>query len=177
MNVAAYALAFCRIVIGLVFLVSSFSKMFNFAKFNQAVISFNLLPERFSAVTALLFLCCELAVTGLVARGGDLLLPGFLLALILLLIFSCALVSVLARRLQTTCNCFGPSEKPVRVTDVWRNLGFILYALGGCAILAWTQHIPERLGAIEWLLMGMCAGVFVLLWTRLGEIMQLFANN
>lgn len=172
-----YILVFCRVVIGLVFLVSSFSKVLNLAQFRQAISSFNLLPKSISGITALLVLCGEFTVTGLMAIGGFLLLPGFLLALILLLIFSGALISVLVRRFQTTCNCFGPSKKPVRIADVWRNLGFILCTIAGCATYIWAQGTPESLGTVEWFSTGVCASVFVLLCTQLSSIARLFADS
>jgi len=174
---ALYLLAFCRVVIGLVFIVSSISKALNISKFRQTIISFGLLPRSLTGIAAILFLCCEFAVAGLAAIGGEFLLPSFLLAIILLLIFCGALASVLVRRLRTPCNCFGSSEKPISIGDVWRNVGFILCALGGCVALTWTQRTSERLGVVEWLLTALGAGVFVAIWIQLREIAQLFCSD
>ena len=174
---ALYVLTFFRVVIGLTFAVSSGSKTLHISQFRQTVLSFHLLPRRLSGIAALLFLCCEFVVTGFVAIGGRLLLPGFFLAIILLLIFCGVLASVLARRLSLPCNCFGPSEKPVTITDVWRNVGFIFCALGGCAAFVWTQRTSAHLEASEWLLMGLGACVFVMLWIQLGEIAQIFHKD
>jgi uncharacterized membrane protein YphA (DoxX/SURF4 family) len=175
--VSLYMLAFCRVVIGLVFVVSSVSKVLHISQFRQVISNFHILPRRLCGTAAILFICGEFAVVVFVIIGGPLLLFGFALAIFLLLIFCVALISVLARQIQTSCNCFGPSEKPVRVTDVWRNLGFILCAFGGWATLAWTRRSPESLGVVEWLLIGICACIFVLLCTQLGEITKLFARD
>jgi len=123
------------------------------------------------------FLCSEFAVVLLVTIGGPLLLSGFARATLLLLIFCGALASVLARRLQTACNCFGSSEKNVSSADIWRNLGFILCASVGCGALTWTRDASISPGGIEWLLASLGALVFVLIWIQLGEIVQLFRPN
>jgi hypothetical protein len=172
-----YLLAFCRVVIGLVFVVSSISKARNLAQFRQTISAFHLLPERFSGVTALLFIGGEFAVSFLMFIGGPLLLPGFSLAISLLLLFSLALGSVVARKIPTSCSCFGASTKPVSPFDVGRNVGFLLCALGGCFVLIWTQNSQVTLSLPEWLLTGLSAGVFVIIWLQLGEVLQLLRQS
>ncbi len=176
-NMVLYILTFCRVVIGLTFAVSSGSKVLNISKFRQAMLSFHLLPRRLSDIAAIVFLCCEFIVTGFVAIGGKLLLPGFYLAIILLLIFSGALASVLVRRLSLPCNCFGPSEKLITYSDVWRNVGFILCALVGCAAFILIQHTSAHLETVEGLITGLGASAFVIIWIQLGEIMQIFHKD
>ncbi|GHO46129.1 MauE/DoxX family redox-associated membrane protein [Ktedonospora formicarum] len=171
---ALYIQAFCRIVIGLVFAISSFGKLRDIPKFQRAILGFRLLPRRLSRSIALFFLSGELTVVVFVTLGGPLLLSGFLLAALLLLMFSGALASVLVRRLQTNCNCFGASEKNVSTTDIWRNLGFLICAAGGCGAIFWTRNQQMNLGSIEWLLASLGALIFVLIWIQLGEIVQLF---
>ncbi len=171
-----YLLAFCRVAIGLVFVLSSFSKVRNIAQFQQAVFDFHLFSRRLSTLAALLFLGGEFAVVLLIAIGGPLLLPGFALAILLLCIFCVALVSVLVRKLHTSCNCFGVSEKPVTAADLWRNVGFLLCAGGGCEAEIWTRGGQGGLEWIAWLLIALGAGVFVMLWIQLGEIVQLLRS-
>lgn len=174
---ALYLLTFCRVVICLTFAVSSFSKTLNVPKFKQTVISFNLLPRRLSGIIAILFIFCEYIVTGLIFIGGKLLLPGFLLAILLLLIFCSALAFVLLKRLSVPCNCFGSSEKPDTFSDIWRNIGFILCALVGCIVFVWSQHIAEHLGIGEGIITGVGAVVFVVIWIQLDEIVQIFRSS
>jgi uncharacterized membrane protein YphA (DoxX/SURF4 family) len=175
--VPMYMLAFCRVVIGLVFVVSSVSKALNIAQFRQTISNFHILPGRLSGVAAMLFLCGEFVVVVCVLIGGSLLAIGFSLAIFLLLLFCIALVSVLARGIHTTCNCFGPSAKQVSHVDVWRNVGFILCTLGGYGALAWTKSTQGNPGLLEWGLTGLGAVVFVVIWIQLGEIVQLFRQD
>lgn len=172
-----YMLAFCRVVIGLAFVVSSISKVLNIAQFRQAISNFHILPRRFSGVAAMLFLCGEFAVVVFVLIGGSLLAIGFSLAIFLLLLFCIALVTVLARGIHTTCNCFGPSAKQVSHVDVWRNVGLILCALGGYGALVWTKGTQGNPGLLEGGLTGLGAVVFFVIWIQLGEIVQLFRQD
>lgn len=172
--VLLYTLAFCRFVIGLVFMVSSVSKLLYFAQFRKAVRNFNILPQKLSNITAMLFLCSEFSVVLLVVIGGSLLTVGFSLAIFLLLIFSCALVLALIRKTQVSCSCFGSSVKRVSYIDVWRNIGFILCALAGGGILIWSRATQGELSLIEWGLTGLGAAAFVAFWVQLGEIAPIF---
>lgn len=175
--VSLYILTFCRVAIGLVFAASSISKALDIVRFRQTIHSFNILPGQLSDIAALLFLCGEFAVVVLMLIGGSLLTLGFSLAIFLLLLFCIALVSVLARRIHTSCNCFGTSARQVSGFDVWRNAGFILCALAGYAVLAWAKNTQVNLGLVEWVLTGLGAGVFVVIWIQLSEIVQLFRQG
>ena len=172
-----YILAFCRVAIGLVFTISSLSKARDIGRFQQAISGFHLLSRSFSQFAAFLFLCGEIAVALFMLIGRSLLLYGFALAILLLLLFCAALASVLIRKMQTTCNCFGSSEKPVTPVDIWRNVGFLLCAGGGCEALIWTRGAQVSLEGIAWLFIALGAGAFVLIWTQLGEIVQIFRQG
>lgn len=172
--IALYIMAFCRMVIGLVFAISSGSKVFRLQAFRQTIFRFHLFPARFIAPAAMLFLSSEMAVVILLALGGQALLPGFVLAIFLLILFSGALLSVVIRGFSTSCNCFGPDQRTISSADIWRNAGFLLCALVGCAGVIWSPKIVEDPGNIEWMFAGLGALVFVLIWTQLGELAQLF---
>jgi hypothetical protein len=173
----SYLVVFWRIVIGLVFAVSSIGKARNIPHFTEAITSFRIIPKSLSRSAAPVFLSCEFAVIILMVVGGPLLKTGFLLAAMLLLIFCGALLSALARKIDTSCHCFGASEKPVSAADIWRNVGLIFCALGGYEVLAWTKENQATLGIIAWIFIGLAASVFVLIWIQLGEILQLFHNS
>lgn len=168
-----YLLAFCRVAIGLVFAISGFSKARHLAQFQQAIYGFHLLSRRLSNLAAPLFLCGEFTVVVFMLVGGPLLLPGFVLAILLLCLFCGALASVLVRKLHTSCHCFGSSSRPVMPVDIWRNVGFLLCAGGGCEALSLTQGEQGSLAWIGWLFIGLAAGAFVALWIQLGDIVQL----
>lgn len=174
--IAIYILAFCRVVIGLVFAFSSLSKVRDFARFKQAILGFRLVPTRSSGPLAVLVLGGECVVVLLVAIGGPLLFYGLALAALLLCLFCVALALVLVRKLQTPCNCFGAGEKPVGPADLWRNAAFILCAAGGCGLLGLTGGRMGPAG-LEWLVIAPGALVFVVTWIQFGEIIHLFRQR
>jgi uncharacterized membrane protein YphA (DoxX/SURF4 family) len=176
-GVSLYVLAFCRVAVGLVFAVSSIGKVRDIVQFQKTIRSFEIIPAKLDKLASMLFLSCEFVVVILVTLGGSLLFLGFLLAFCLLLLFCIALLSVLARKIQTSCNCFGASKKPVSLFDVWRNVGFILCTLGGCLALTWAKDAHSFLSPLEWALPAIGAGIFVLIWSQLGEIAHLFGQD
>lgn len=168
-----YLLIFCRAALGLLFALSFFGKAPNLPPFERTISSFGILPERFNRLAAFSFLIGELAVILFMALGGSFLGVGFGLAALLLIIFSVALSSALARRLQTTCNSLGLTEKPLSHYDLWRNAGFIGCALVGVAALRLTGQGPLNLNLVEGIVVGLSAAVFVAAWTQIREIAQL----
>ena len=170
-------LAFCRVVIGLVFAISSINKTRNIAQFQQTIARFDILPASLSRPLALSFIGSEFAVVVLIAVGGFFLLPGFTLAMFLLLVFCGALLSVLARRIKISCNCFGSNEKQVSSSDLWRNGGFLLCALGGCVLFMRMNILQGNTSLPEWIFAGLGAIVFVSTWLHLEGIVQLFRLN
>jgi hypothetical protein len=175
----SYVLTFCRAATGLLFLISSVSKARNVSQFKRAVANFRLLPKKLNSIAALFLLVGEFCVVALMGVGGSLLLPGFILAIFLLTIFCIAMSSVLVRKLYTSCNCFSTSNKPITVSDLCRNLGFIGCALGGSIIQSWQQttHIHANLNWLEWILVSLSASVFIVIWIQLSEIAQLFHQS
>jgi uncharacterized membrane protein YphA (DoxX/SURF4 family) len=170
-------LAFCRVAMGFVFVASSLSKVRDVAQFQQTIRQFHILPSSISREAAVFFLGGEFAVVILMIIGGRLLLPGFALAIFLLLLFCFALVSVRARKLQISCNCFGVSVKPISQIDILRNSGLLLCACTGVIMLGLAKDAQRDLNFVEWVLISVSAGVFVIVWLQLGEIVQLFRHN
>lgn len=170
-----YLLTFSRITVSFVFAASSISKMRNLPAFKLALTNFQILPRQLVRISAFVFLAGELAVVVLLLIGGKLLTPGFTLAILLLAVFCVALLSVLVRRIQTPCHCFGSSQRSVTVYDVWRNVGFITCALAG---LSSYSSIPSgskiTLNGMELGLLGLIAIVFVVICIYLDEIIEMF---
>lgn len=165
---------FCRIVIGLVFALSFLNKVLNPTMFERTVFSFDLVPKPLIKIAALLFLSGELTVVLFALAGGTFLGPGFTLAGILLLVFTMALASVLIRNIKTSCNCFGPSQKPVSAYDIWRNAGLILLVLAGLGALFMLNSDVANLDVPELSIVVLVAGSFVAIWLNLRDIIQLF---
>ncbi|GIK56293.1 MAG: hypothetical protein BroJett015_19560 [Chloroflexota bacterium] len=76
--------------------------------------------------------------------------------------------------MQTGCHCFGSSQRPVSAADVWRNIGLMLAAGAGlwAATMAGDAHASLTWG--ELLFIAIPAGVFVLVWANLRDIVALF---
>lgn len=172
-----YLLAFCRVAIALLFVASLAGKITNVALFEKTIAGFSILPPQASKPAAFLFLAGEAIVVVLVAAGGPLLGLGFLLAIVMLLVFSGALISVLWRKVRTSCNCFGATDQPVSPFDVWRNAGLIVCALGGLQAFVALRGEQGNLSIIEWGLIGLGAALFVAVWINLKEIVQLFRQS
>jgi hypothetical protein len=177
MYIVLFFSAFCRCATGFVFLISFGSKVRDIAQFQRSIVAFRLLPRKLSHIAAIIFLCGELAVVLLLLVGGELLLPGFMLALLLLIVFSIALSSVIFRKLHISCNCFGSSDQQVTVVDIWRNVGLIVCVLAGLSTTSYSQGSGRTLGIGEWLLAGISALLLSLLWLQLSTIVQLLSSD
>lgn len=169
-----YVLAFCRIIIGLVFAWSFMGKVQDISSFTQTIDHFKLLPETLHRPIAVVFLGGELVVLGIMVVGGKLLIWGFLLAGLLLTLFSIGLISVLIRKIQTPCNCFGSSRKLISPFDVIRNTILLLFSFSGYTLLTMTSGSSANLGLLDWGLVSTMAIVFVITLIQLDDIIKLF---
>lgn len=168
-----YLLAFCKITLGLLFLISAISKLKSFPQYVATVSNFRLLPESFTRLAAVLVLISELLIVLFLFKWQ---VVAFYLASIMLIIFSAAFASVLFRNIQTTCNCFGTSQHPISQADLVRNFGFLLCSCGG-GWLATKPEVNVSLAPLHLGIIGLIAIVFVLVWAQLGEIYHLFQTN
>jgi hypothetical protein len=176
-----YLLQICRVITDLLFFISLFGKMSKPRGLFSSIEQLKLIPPWTIPFAGGLVLLGEAGVVLALALGGRLLLPGFVLALALLGIFSLALGLALRRGIRTPCHCFGASERPVSRYDLWRNAGFALCALGGCGALALPVAAPgqgaQSLPLAAWGMIGMASAVFVVVWSQLGEIMELVQGS
>ncbi|GAB4108585.1 MAG: hypothetical protein OHK0022_60200 [Roseiflexaceae bacterium] len=169
-----YAVAFAQLVIGLVFALSAVGKLRNIRQFARTITAFQVFPSYLSMPFAVIMLLSEIAVVVLVLMGGNLLISGFLLAALLLTAFALALASALVRRIQTSCNCFGTTTKPISSLDLWRNGGLVVCALLG----AGAANLPASqaaLGPIEWAVLALAAVLFLSIWLQLDQLARLFS--
>ncbi|HET8682042.1 MAG TPA: MauE/DoxX family redox-associated membrane protein [Micromonosporaceae bacterium] len=165
---AAHGLLFCRLAIAVLFVASAFGKLSSRRDFEISIEGFKLLRDRrLVALTATVVMAAEVGVVVLLGVGGPLLVPGFLLATALLVGFSVVLGHALRRRMEVSCNCFGPGIRLISPWDVLRNTVMILFAVGGL-VLVRVDQAPVAAGAAV-LLAGMSI-VFVLAMSNLGDI-------
>lgn len=170
-------ISFIRVLIGLVFMYSFLKKLWNIRGFRDTITKFGIIPSKYSNFLAHCFLIGELIVTVFMLLGGFFLIIGFALAAILFLAFSIGLISVLFRKIQTSCSCFGPDENQVSIFHFIRSFGFLI-----CSILGFYFSFIERgsnyaLSILEWFLIAAMATVFNILWVNSGEIIRLFTQK
>jgi hypothetical protein len=165
-----YLLAFTRLTMTLVFLLSFVGKIRSWSTFKSVIVNFRLLPSVLAPAAATVFISSELAVVILLSLGGNLLIWGFILSALLLLAFTIALASVLIRKIRTSCNCFGPDNKLVSPFDLGRNAGFIICAVIGGS----TSNYSQDLAFVGWGLMCAAAATFVLVSLNLRDIVDIF---
>jgi hypothetical protein len=168
-----YALLFSRTAVGLVFAFSLVGKLRDLPAFVRAVADFQILPRRFTPAAAVLFVAGEAAVVALMLAGGHFLVVGFGLALGLLALFSAAIATALAWGLQTPCHCFGASTRIVSHSDLWRNAGFVVFSLLGFTTALTVSGEPGRLHMSEFTVISLMALVLVVVWARMGELVEL----
>ena len=163
----AYVLVFCQVVVGSVFVLSVWGKLRDIKAFEEAIRGFQLVPAALIRPATITFVVGEMVIVVMLVVGGPLLLAGFVLAGALLVLFSGALLSVLQRKLDVSCGCFGATDQRVSYYDIVRNGGFILCA----AIGGWVATTPIQAGLESLLLVG-GAVAFVLIWTNLQDIVH-----
>ncbi len=172
--VTAFIVAFCQIVIAFLFVLSFVGKLRAVAAFQTAVTNFKILPPEWSKIAAWTFLFGELAVIVLITLGGNMLLIGFLAASALLVIFSVALGVTLIRRLKIQCNCFGQQERLISPYDLVRNGVFIICSFIGIVLLRIGGYQMVVLSFTDKVLAGLIGIAFVMVFTNLSEIVQLY---
>ena len=97
--------------------------------FLQSVSTFAIIPMRYSRASAAVIIAIEFIIVIFVVAGGAFLIASFALSLFVLASFTIAIVSVLMRKINTPCNCFGNSKKHVSYYEC--NEKCVLYALCG----------------------------------------------
>lgn len=169
-----FLLNFFRFTIGLVFAISLVGKLRDVPSFFQTITNFRFFPSTFSKPLAYLFLLGECGTIIAMVIGGPFLFWGFLAAAAMFLSFSIALLLVVKRKIETSCNCFGPDEKNVDIGHIVRSAGFMLCAISGLVLRRINTTVMPALNWIEWLLIGMASTTFVLVWMRISEIVKIF---
>ena len=172
----AYVEVFGRCLIGVVFLVSAWSKRpvgGRFKQFSDSLAAMRLLPARAVVPVAAVVVVLEAAAVVLLMLPVHLsAAAGFVLAAVLLLGFAGSIAMVLRRGVQASCRCFGGSgSAPFRAHHIVRNL--VLVAVAGAGLVA---ALAEPAFVWEAVALGAVPGVVVaLLVTRLDDLVELFA--
>jgi uncharacterized membrane protein YphA (DoxX/SURF4 family) len=132
-----------RLILGGVFIFASLDKLIHPLAFAESLSDYQILPDGFINLTAIILPWLELILGSLLALG--LWLPGAIVLLDLLLVaFFGALVFNLLRGLNVDCGCFSssPTGNPSTLWYLIRDIGFLL--LGGylCYVLLIKPSTP-----------------------------------
>jgi hypothetical protein len=168
---AAFALVFCRWLIGLAFAVSASGKARALGSFRSTVIEFGVLPRRLAPAAAVAVITMEGLVAALVAAVDVPAAAGFGLALVLLAAFSVALGAVLRKKADVSCNCFGPGERRVSRYDLARNGLLGLCCAGG--LWAWAGSAGARLSPALIVALGLAAAGFLTITVNLEDFIEI----
>jgi hypothetical protein len=143
-----YAVICCRLVFGLVFVVSLVSKTrsrHRYAEFVAAVPG--LAPGIPAGLAAPAVIAGEAAVVVAVVLPGTAAV-GFAVAALLLIAFTAGIVGAIRREQKVSCQCFGASSVPVGPAHVVRNGFLLLVATAGLLGAIASSHARPSPGVL-----------------------------
>ncbi|MFE4605217.1 MauE/DoxX family redox-associated membrane protein, partial [Kitasatospora indigofera] len=162
-----------RSVVTIVFAASAVGKARAPQEFAAAVREMRVAPERLTGriVLAVPLLEAALAAAVWVPAAAP---WAYALAAGLTAVFTAVLVSVIRRRIDTACSCFGVSATPVGTAHVVRNCLLFAVAAAGCATAlaggpgsAYSAHFPEALLSI---FAGACTSILIIATDVLADV-------
>lgn len=167
-SVYSYFATLFEVTIGLTFLISALSKLANLSGFENSVFQFGILPQRFVILVARVFLGLELCIFVLLLINNLFVNAfGYALALLLLFVFTFALLHALRSQKRIICSCFGQSSAIISTYDVIRNLIMIILCVvsfGG------TRMDPFVLNGTQYLILGCYSLGFALIISRFSDV-------
>lgn len=167
----------CKFMTVFAFLISFTGKAINFMAFQDTISQFGLIPEAWNRKIAILLMLSELAVVFLVAFGlYDLLTLGFVMANILLVMFTLVIIITLIRGFKVSCNCFGKTDKEVSWHDIVRNSVFILTNSVALIIHKTYYGVLIPHSEYEIVVIGLISIALVLSNLNIGHLAQLYTQ-
>jgi uncharacterized membrane protein YphA (DoxX/SURF4 family) len=134
-RIGAIILAIIRIAIGGLFVYASLNKIWDPAAFAAAIYNYRLLPEVLLHFAAILLPWLEF-ITGVLLIINVYPRTSSALIFLMLLMFTLAIISAMARGLDFSCGCF-KLDSDARNMSIWKvfeNIGMLLMAA-----IAWLQ--------------------------------------
>lgn len=129
----------CRLALAGVFIYAAWSKLFDPYAFAANTYAYRLVPPAIATVTGIALPAIEViaslaVLTGLLWRGGVLLLAG------MLTFFVFAIFQAILRGIDISCGCFGKSSHPVSFLLIAQDQLLLVAAL----FLLWVGHLRGR---------------------------------
>lgn len=172
----SYVTVTCQAATTVTFAVAAGSKTLRpgaFTEFRLALPRMLPMPARLAGMVTWLVVVAE-AVTAVVVAVPATALSGFLLATIMMVVFTISIIVMIRRRSTEPCHCFGVSTRPPGLLDVVRNVVLAAIALTG---LIGTATSPGS-SALAWGALVLTIGVgavVALLLLSLAEIAEILA--
>ncbi|MFC1468069.1 MauE/DoxX family redox-associated membrane protein [Verrucomicrobiota bacterium] len=130
---------FSAVTVGLLFLLASLNKVLHPADFALSIFRYHVVPHSLVNFSALILSWLELVCAVCVLFVPKMRKAALWILLILLVVFTGAIVVNILRGLHVACGCFNtsPLAKPLSWINVLRNSGIILFAV--------LALIPEKI--------------------------------
>ncbi|MBC8432906.1 MAG: DoxX family membrane protein [Desulfobacterales bacterium] len=134
-----------RLILGGIFIYASFDKILHPAAFAEAVYNYQVLPDGFINLTAIVLPWLELVLGSFLIIGFW--LPGtVVMSNLLLMTFTGALLFNMARGLDIGCGCFSTTtESAINLWTVLRDTSFLIPA----AYLFYVTFFPRNKPALN----------------------------
>jgi putative oxidoreductase len=119
-----------KVFLGLIFILSSVTKVGTPEKFGESIAAYRLIPEMFIPVLSMLIpwlqlICGVLLITDMYVQSSAMIISG------LLVVYTVAIAQAWARGIEIPCGCFDLDiglEDEVGGTSVMRDLTFLLFS-------------------------------------------------
>ena len=127
--VIQYLLAFTRIYLALVFIISGLDKINDLASFSQSIENYRLFPIQIINILAIIIPWIEL-VSGAILFLGLYIKENSLIISTLLLVFTMAIISAILRNLDIDCGCQGTFDgQKVGLLKVIENTSLLIVGI------------------------------------------------
>lgn len=163
---------FCRLFTIIVFSVSFLGKVRDIRAFGNIIDRFQMLPKQMSLLAAYIFLFLEAIIVAMLLVK-KLNIFGFSIAVVLLIIFTIGLWNVLKSDIETSCNCFGISERKISIYDILRNVIVIIIGIMGI-LTTINSTSNDYLVSISSVIMLPPSIITFIIVTNLQELQSLF---
>ena len=142
-----YLLFVLRLILGILFIYSAFTKLTDLEYFSKSLYNYRLLPEGSLNFFALIIPWLELII-GILLIAGIYVRENALLGTVLMTVFIAAIAIAIGRGLDIECGCFGTKDGSrvgamKIIEDVFILLGFIWLSVYGSGFLALTN--PDKI--------------------------------
>ena len=126
-----YTIAILRIYLALIFVLSGIEKINDLNGFAQSIENYKILPVALVNIAAITIPWIEV-VAGTLLLFGIYIKENSLIILVLLIIFTIALIIALAKGLNINCGCQGAAyAQRINIAKIFENISLIIMSLLG----------------------------------------------